>query len=247
MSVQNGEYTRTNSFGADGGRIIPRFYVNSVQDPIATQREGRPIFFDREEVELITPGNPYNIPVEVVNDSHRQRWPEQYKAFKAGNEMSTTGTPLEQWPILKPAQVRELKALNLFTVEHVRDMSDHTIQRIPMGGRRLKAQAEAYLDDAEHQALLSKTIADNEKKDQRISELESKVTELGTLLNNIHGQMQAMKDAPSPVATFVPGMADPAQQFAQAQAQPGAASSLDNLPEPARRRPGRPRKDAAAA
>src|SRR5581483_7129534 len=99
MTIQNGTFTRTNSFGPGDERILPRFHIESILDPVATEREGRPIFRDREEVELITPGNPYNIPNEIVNDDHRRRWPREYEAFKKGIEISSDGTPLEQWPI----------------------------------------------------------------------------------------------------------------------------------------------------
>src|SRR6185437_7494034 len=135
-------------------------------------------------------------------------WPEQYARFKAGQEISADGTPLEQWPILGRSQVLELKAMNLMTVEHVRDMPDTTCQRF-MGGMRLRALAKAYLDDAAAGAALAKATADNDKKDARISELEHKVNELSSLINSMHGQMQAERNAPSPIASTIPGMNDP--------------------------------------
>ena len=238
MAVQNGAFTRTNGFAQNPGdeRILPRFWVNSIQDPVASEREGRPIFFDREEVELITPGNPYNIPNEIVNDSHRERWAKQYQAFKAGTEISADGTPIEQWALLKRSQVLELKALNLTTVEQIAEMNDLATQRF-MGGQRMRALAKAFLDEAEAGAALARSTAENERSAATIADLTRKVDELSTLLNSVHSQMQDMKNAPSPIATYVPGMADPIEQ-AKGPAQPVATSSLDSLPAPRRR--GRP-------
>lgn len=235
MAVQNGAYTRTNSFAPQSDGIMPRFFIESIQDPIASEREGRPIFRDQERVELIIPGNNLNIPVEVVNASHKERWPKAYESFKAGIEMSADGTPLEQWPILRPAQIMELKALNLFTVEHVAEMSDHTIQRIAQGGMRLRELAKAYLDDAAASASLAKATADNERKDARISELEHQLNQMRSLLDTVHSDMQTLKNAPSPIATMIPGMGDPVEQ-AKRNPEPVANSSLDNLPAAPRRR-----------
>jgi hypothetical protein len=237
MSVQNGAYTRTYSFGNEGDRIVPRFFIESVADEGASAREGRPIFRDQERVELMMPGNTFNVPVEIVNDTHRQRWPEQYKAFKAGQEMAVEGTPLEQWPILKRSQVLELKALNLFTVEHVAGMPDATCQRF-MGGMRLRNLAKAYLDDAQAASVLAATTADNERKDAQIADLNLKVEQLTNALSQLHDNFQALRNAPSPVASHIPGLHDPVE-LAKGAPESGG-SSLDSLPELPRRKGGRP-------
>src|SRR5882672_1558091 len=110
MSIANGAYTRTNSYGPDMARVMPRFFIDSVEDHVASAREGRPIFRDEERVEIILPGNPQTRPVQIVNETHKQKWPDQYKAFKAGHEVALDGCPLEEWPRLKRSQVLELKA-----------------------------------------------------------------------------------------------------------------------------------------
>ena len=237
MPVANATYTRTNSFGPEHDGIVPRFFIESIPDELATAREGRPIFRDQERVELLTPGNSLNVPVQIVSNEHRTRWPKQYEAFRQGQEMSADGTPLEQWPILKRSQVLELKAMNLMTVEHVRDMNDHATQAF-MGGLRLRQLAKSYLDDAEAGAALSKATADNERHLSAISELTRKLEEQGELLNRVHTELQTLRNAPSPIATHVPGMFDPIEQAKQSP-EPAGGSSLDSLPA-VRRGPGRP-------
>jgi hypothetical protein len=245
MAVANGAFTRTTGFAPENDRIVPRFFIESIPDELASQREGRAIFHDQERVELMIPGvSQYNIKVDIVSDEHRRRWPDQYKAFRAGQEISAEGTPLEQWPILKRSQVLELKAMNFVTVEQVSQMDDQTMQRF-MGGRRLRELARAYIDDAEAGALLSQVTAENAKKDGQIAELTRKVEELSTLLGSIHGEMQNMKNAPHPSATAVPYTFDPAEQMKQNPTQESAAaSSLDDLPPPRKGRRPLPR-DAA--
>lgn len=249
MSVQNGTYTRGNGFTPEKDGIIPRFHIESVTDEMATQREGRLICFDQERVELMIPGNMLNSAVEIVNDGHRNRWPEAYKRFKDGHEMAINGTPLEMWPVLRgPSQIRELKAMNLFTVEHIRDMSDHVVQRM-MGGGRLRQLAKAFLDDAEAGAALSEATAKNEAAASRISELENKVSELTVLLNQVHGELVANRNAPNPIESYIPGQHDPMERMRQGvQQQPaGGQSSLENLPSPRNRKERRQQAEPEAA
>lgn len=228
MSVQNGSYTRTN-LGQGDGSNHPRFFIDSVQDPVASENQGRPIFRDEERVEIIMPGNPHTRPVARVSDEHRERWPKEYAAFKAGIEISPEGTPLEEWSLLKRSQVLELKALGFKTVEHVRDMDDHAIQRIGMGGRNLKQAAEVFLDDANRIALTSQLVAENDRKDEQIAHLTRQVEEMGKLTQQNFAELQALKNAPSPLATNIPGMSDPIEMAKTGYVAPVATSSLDNI------------------
>lgn len=240
MSVANGTFTRNNLGNSDGSNH-PRFFVDSVQDMVASEAQGRPIFRDEERVEIIMPGNPHTRPVARVTDEHRQRWPREYEAFRAGIEMSPDGTPIEEWPILKRSQVLELKALGFKTIEHIRDMDDLAIQRIGLGGRRLKELASGHLDDAERMAMTNRLSADSDKKDAEIAALRRQVEEMGALTQQTFAELQNLRNAPSPLATAIPGMADTIAHAQQQQVVHAAPSSLDNVGS----RRGRPPKKAA--
>lgn len=237
MSVPNGTYTRTN-LGQGDGSNHPRFFVDQVQDMVASENAGRPIFREEERVEIIMPGNPHTRPVARVTEEHKQRWPREYEAFKAGLEISPDGTPLEEWPILKRSQVMELKALGFKTVEHVRDMDDLAIQRIGMGGRRLKELASGFLNDADRIASETRLSAENERLTEEVAVLRRQVTEMGELSRRTFDELQLMKNTPHPLATHIPGMADPVALAAQAGGlqQAPAASSLDDIGGSARAR-----------
>lgn len=240
MSVNNGSFTRTN-LGQTDGNNYPRFHLASVQDMVASEREGREIWYDEERVEIFMPGNPYTRPVEKVSNEHKQRWPKEYAAFKDGIELSPEGTPLEEWSILKRSQVMELKGLGFKTVEQISCMDDHAIQRIPMYGRRLKELAEVFLDDANRIALTNKLSVENDKKDAEITALRRQVEEMGTLMASKFAELQTFKDAPNPIATQIPGMADPIALAHQAQPQEVVTSSLANIGSPRRGRTPMPR------
>lgn len=237
MSVQNGQFTRTNLGQADGGNY-PLFELKSVQDMVASEREGRPIFRDEEQVLIIMPGNPNTRHAARVSDEHRQRWPKEYAAFKEGHEISPDGTPLEEWAMLGRSQVLELKGMGFKTVEHVANMDDQAIQRIKMGGRRLKELAAAFLDDGERMALTSQLSADKEKLEAEVLALRRQVEEMASLTQQTFSELQTMKNTPSPLATNIPGMSDPVELAKVNQQQPVANSSLDNIAT--RRKGGRP-------
>lgn len=229
MSVANGTFTRTNLGQTDSN--YPIFESVSVQDFVASEREGRPIFRDEERVTIMMPGNPHTRPVARVTNEHRERWPREYAAFKEGLEVSPEGTPIEEWAILGKSQVNEMKALGFKTVEHIANMDDLAIQRFGMGGRRLKDLALAFLDDGERMALSTKLSAENERLKQQVDTLTRQVTEMGELTRNTFAELQTMKNTPSPLATMIPGMSDPLALAAQAAGprETPAASSLDTI------------------
>lgn len=244
MSVQNGAFTRTNSFGQDAARNRPRFHTEEVEDMVASERAGRPIFRTEERVEIFMPSNVQTRPVFKVTPEYIQRWPEEYAAFKKGLEAAVDGTPLEQWPPLKRAQVLELKALGFMTVEEIASASDLMVQRIGMGALGLRNLAKAFLDDAEAGALNMRLTADSQRKDEQIADLSRKVEELGALLDRTHSDLQSMRNAPSALATTVPSLTDPIAQARSARpVEEPAESALSSFDMAPRRKPGRPRKN----
>lgn len=243
--LKQGSYTRTE--GRASANTYPRFFTDSVKDHVASAREGRDIFKAEERVEIIMPGiSQLTKPVERVTQEHIDRWPEEYKRFKSGQEMSADGVPLEQWPILKREMVLELKYLGFMTVEQIADMSEHAIQRIPMMGRRLKELAKAYLDDEQAGALLAKTTAQNEKMAAIVAEQNEKIANQAAMLEKLSATIVAMQNAPSAIETHIPGRHDPVEAFRQTQPEAlGGESALASLPAP-RARKGRANAETAA-
>src|SRR5262245_11187088 len=226
MSVVNGQFTRTNSFGPGADRNYPRFFVESVQDQLASVQAGRPIFRDEERVEIIMPGNPYTRPVQRVTDEHRERWAKEYAAFKAGQELAPEGTPLEEWPRLKRSQVFELKALGFQTVEQVAKMDDHAIQKVGMGARQLCELAKAFLDDAAHAAEVERLAGDNARKDAELESLHLQVSELGKTISSMHAELLALRGAAAAAAAAGSAVQDP---IAPNLAPAGNANTISSL------------------
>lgn len=242
MSVSNGAYTRTNSFGSDGAKLFPRFKMVEIQDHVATASAGRPIFKQEERVEIIMPGNPYTRPVRRVTDEDKQRWAQEYEAFIKGQNIALNGTPLEEWPILNRAMIAELKALEIHTVEQLSELSDLAIQRVGMGGRALRDRAKAYMDDAVAVALQQQTDAENAKLRSEMEAMKMQNNALQETMERMSTQLLQLQNMAPAAQTYIPGMHDPMEQMKQgAPAEPIAESALASLDRPRR---GRPRKEA---
>ena len=108
---------------------------------------------------------------------------EKYNAFKAGQTEPELGLSVRQWPSLSKAQVENLIAAGVRTVEDVAAMNEPAMQRVGMGARELKSKAKAYLDSregnksAERIAALEAELANakvrNETLEQRLAALEA--------------------------------------------------------------------------
>ena len=96
-------------------------------------------------------------------------------------------------------------------------------------------------------ALTEQLSAEGERQRSEIAAIRRENEELKTLVTKLHGEVMGMRNAPNPLATTIPGIADPMQQAMNMQ-QTGAVSreppqsSLDTFVEE-KRRPGRPRKN----
>ena len=204
-ALKNGAFTRT--YGAPSRDVWPRFHMDTIEDPVASARQGRPCFKDVERVELNMPGHPYNKP-DVL-------------------------------PFLKPAQVKELKALDIMTVEHLAGLNDHGLQRIAMGGRRLKELAESYLDDAKAMALVTEKQAENDRLNAEIAALKLENENNREQMRQVFAELQQLRNAQHPLATAVPAASDPFEMMKMQGMQPQlpeAQSSFADLPAPPPRR-----------
>src|SRR4051812_29413973 len=109
-----------------------RFERRAIEDRAAGQREGKDSSKDVDYA-LVTP--PYSKDcfeavapewlAQMERDARAGRLPQewyeryvtQYERWKKGEEMPLNGTPIKGWPVISPAQMKNLIALNILTVE----------------------------------------------------------------------------------------------------------------------------------
>lgn len=173
--------------------LVPRFYVEPVKDELESKKQGRPIYRDVEMCEIRMAANKQTIPVFPAHDvwqtqigpdgeredvSYAMRFPEQYRRFKANEAQALTGTPLEELPFLTAAKRMELKALSILTAEALAALDGQSLKNLGMGGRELKNQAVAYLENATGSAVVTRLAAENTSLQQQLAALMEDVAKL---------------------------------------------------------------------
>jgi hypothetical protein len=145
-------------------KLVALFKYESVKDETKSLAEGRPIFYDREMVEIRIPGskdtkvfpalelstgwidNPFT--GESKQITYAERFKHQYQQFKAQVAQTKNGTPLEFATFLTEARRSELRAQNVYTVEQLAAIDGAELKNLGPGGREYKNGAEEYLATA---------------------------------------------------------------------------------------------------
>lgn len=162
--------------------IYAEFTNDSIEMKFRSEQEGRPIFEDREFVRIIIAGDRNSEVYREATPYDKERFHEVYDRFKRGMEGrdQITGTPLKQWPLMKPSQIRELEGIKIFTVEHLAALSDGQKQQLGMGAHDLVASARAYLESAKDGAAAAFYAAENERLKADIETLKQQFAELAS-------------------------------------------------------------------
>lgn len=165
-----------------------RFFKMAMLHGVQSQAAGRQIYIDKDHVEIIVAGQDKQKFVGPVNEQHKERFPEEWARYQAGEQAEQIGTPLEQWPEVTPSQIAMLKNLNVFTVENAASLSDENVKNLGPGGYKLRDNAKRYLSvaanvaDAARMSEIEAALAEAKKreaeKDAQLAELKAQVAEL---------------------------------------------------------------------
>lgn len=171
----------------DTRHLFITFHIEAVENPAETRKAGRPIYEDREMInikfvgdnkrELSAPAHEKFKRDPATNEwvTYAQYYHRHYDAFKTGEAVKGSGTPLSELPFLTESKRAELKALNVHTAEALAQLDGANLQRLGMYGRSLKNQAEAYIAAAEKSAPFSKLAEENAALTARLAALEAQI------------------------------------------------------------------------
>lgn len=150
--------------------VIPRF-----RSEVIKTADGR--FVDREYVEYLIPGDAKSIADHIVTDEIRNRFPQQYRAWKSGRELPVDGTPLEMM-LGNTAVVHTLRSQNVFVIEQLATLTDGQLDPIGLGARDLREQAKRFIKMKSQ----AKSAAEVKRRDDEIAELKAQVATLAAQL-----------------------------------------------------------------
>lgn len=174
----------------DNKNLAIRFYMEAVPDEVASQEAGRPVYKDVEFIEKRVRGDRNNIVQRPVYAEDKETWPDLYRAFKAGEEMAISGTPLAEWPSLPKSLVLELKHMGFTTVEHVANATDSVCAKFA-GLQGLKQRAVNYIAQAKGEAPVLHLQAKVEDQANELETLRRQVQEQSAMIKALSAKEAA--------------------------------------------------------
>lgn len=172
--------------------VFVKFYMRPKENEAKSAEEGRPIYEDKEYVEIRTPGNATNVVQRPVTDMDRKRFAHAYRAFKEGETEQVIGTPLVEAPWITRSQVEELAYLRIRTIEHLANVGDDVCTRIP-GLFKLKQRAQAMAVKAEQQAPFIQLQKERDEMQAELDALKETVAEQSKIIKSMNAERATAK------------------------------------------------------
>ena len=161
------------------------FFNKAFENKRKSLEAGRPIFVDREMVEIRFPGDNKRVHVAPAAEraqmepgssrrlSYIDRFPDHYKLFKEEQPQGQIGTPISELPFLTEARRQEMRAMNIHTAEALADLPDRDIAKMGMGFRAYVDQARAWVEMASGSAATTALAVENAELRVRMERLEA--------------------------------------------------------------------------
>ena len=176
MQMYDADYPETRD------ELIPRFYTKADQD--GKDINGNPVFRDVEYVEITFPRDRNTVVVSQVEEKHRKRWPDHYKAFTDGLQAPVAGIPVKAVPFFGPADVENLLANGLTTIEQAATVNLKDSE-VPPQLAKLVQYFKDYLTARDEDSGLNTVVAKAENLEKeniylkkRLDALESKLLDV---------------------------------------------------------------------
>lgn len=157
--------------------LAVRFYNKTVQDKAKSDKEGRPVFREKEYIEIRFPGNRTDAVARPATLDDKNRFYRHYDAFKRREEAPEEGTPLSEWPMISRTQVEELAYFNVKTVEQLAAVADHQAQKF-MGFNTLRDKARKFLEQSKRGVEAVQLERELASRDEQIAAMQAQLDKL---------------------------------------------------------------------
>jgi hypothetical protein len=154
---------------------IDMVYVKQIGEKDEVERVARDWIDQLKAKAIGVNGMPPSIPMEWADKAELL-----YSNWQKGYETPEDGYPVRNWPILTPAQVTNLHAMNTFTVEQISQWNESAIGMYGVGGRDLRDKAKLWLESGDAKA-------------EQIHALQVENDDLKTKLSTLIDEFKALK------------------------------------------------------
>lgn len=263
-----GEGVGTVRFNGDD-RLNVTFYNRPVLDPLESQKRGRQWNRSVEYVRIQIPGEKDYADRPATEQDH-MRFPRQHQAYLKGQQQIPSGTPIDVLFPQNPEIPVNLHGLGVHTVEQLAGLTEHGAQTIGMGATQWRNKAKEFLDAAKGGVSVHRLQKDLADRDAKIEVLSNQIQQQAAQIDRLmalvdqkippnmvpqiratQAQVRAQEMAfaqddgmESLSETFSPpAPIDESNEPLFVEEREAAPVDDETAPAPAKRGPGRPRKN----
>jgi hypothetical protein len=183
----------------------PGTHIEFVNYPVLhgleSKAAGREIYVPKPHIRIRVAGYDKQSFFGPVNEQIKAQYAEEWERWQKGQEEPMTGTPLERWPQMTPEMVANLKGLNFRTVEDVAAAADFAVQKIGMGGYKLRDDARKFLSLAQAAAdvgQLDELREANKEKDEALRLQGEQIATMQKQMADLLARLPKAEDEPKP-------------------------------------------------
>lgn len=134
------------------------------------------------------------------------RWKQiepAYTAWKSGQDIPVSGTPLAAWAGIRPEQIKVLQQFGIRTVEEVEVLSESQMERIRLPNmRELKSQAKSFLANMDASIAAERQA----KSDEALIAMQEQMAQMNEAFQRVTAENDALKGASK--ADVLPALPD---------------------------------------
>ena len=177
-------------------RIVAEFFTKPMEDKEAEKRLGHAVFVDVDHCRWHKRGSNLSATeckIATLPKLYPHIWPvvkPAYEAWKGGRDEEVQGTALKNWPMVSPAMVLNLRAINIRSVEELADTTEADFQRIGPGARDLREKARAWLKVANETGRIA---AELKSRDDEIAALKDALTAAREDIQELRGALDRVQ------------------------------------------------------
>lgn len=127
-------------------RNYVKFYPKWVRNNRASEEAGAEVGANVDYIMIICPGQTKSEVHRKASETDKLQYAQEWAAYQVGREQQQSGTPIEMLPGLPSGMADALKALYIYTIEQMANLSDLAMQKVGMGGNEIRLKARAYLE-----------------------------------------------------------------------------------------------------
>lgn len=178
----------TNPLWAEDHKYVVSFYPKTVENAAKSKAEGRPIHDAQDWIKMFMPGDKTSETDRPVKEVDKERFKARWQAYLEKRTIATEGTALESWPILGVAQIADLKAIGISTVDQLANVTDEGLRNLGMGARTLRQKAIDFIAAAKSSAPLVQMREQIEELQRRLQQRDSQVEAMARKLEELTGE-----------------------------------------------------------